>query len=114
MKCPGVGAGFSRADSLVLYLESAAWAATEAGVLACTAAAEARLRRGKPALAKSLGEGIAFAEDPGGGLSFGRSRCAMLAPALRPELPRDTLQEALTRALETAGVDPEYPWKNPT
>lgn len=115
MKCPGFVSGFARADALVLYLERSLWPEVERDLVDCLVQSGARLREGRPALTRPLIGGVGFAEDPGDGQSFGRSRCAILAPALglanaRPEV----LPALLEGALLHAGIDPAEPWIQPT
>lgn len=112
MKCPGQLSGFTRSDALVLYLEASAWPAIEKALLGAMKPLRAKFRRGRPALTRKLGPGLAFAEDPGGGMSFGRSRCTVLAPALLNGLDQAEPQmvETLNHALRGAGIDPKRPW----
>jgi hypothetical protein len=73
--------GFDRRDAAVLLVDrrdrerSLAAAGELAGVLA------SHLDGGAPAMTLPLGEGVAFAEDPGGQESFGLHRCLLIADA---------------------------------
>jgi len=76
---------------------------------------EPRLRPWCPPLTLRLAHGVACADDPGGGLSFGQSRCRMLAVAVhalvdQPTASADAGIEVCLRALSDARVDPERPW----
>jgi hypothetical protein len=67
-----------RRDVAVFYFDrqadlDAAW------VVALRAAVEPHLSPGTPPLAAPLAAGIAWADDPGGGVSFGQVRCRLLA-----------------------------------
>jgi hypothetical protein len=112
MKCPGSKGGFERADALVLYLGRADWPANRPAVLAWAKEIEPLIRPGRPALTLPLAPGIAFAEDPGGGRSFGQDRCAVLAEAITklPERSEDIAAE-LEQAIEAAGILVNEPWR---
>jgi len=112
LKCPGTAAGFARADALVLYLEASGLGPLEKKVRKATAASGVKLGAACPALTKKVADGVALAEDPGDGRSFGRSRCEILAPAVAEAIgqPRH-LAQILRTALLTAGLDPDEPWK---
>lgn len=69
-----------RADAAVLYLDRdhgvrAGWVADLVGAVAPL------LERGAPPLTEAIADGVAWAEDPGGGVSFGQHRSSLLAAA---------------------------------
>jgi hypothetical protein len=110
-------AGYGRRDAGVLYTPRRESAAVSALLPEVRAAVAAHLRPGGPALTKPLAEGLAVAEDPGGGESFGTHRCGLLAEgAIRAfELGVDGTDErvALVEAqFEAAGIDFERPYLN--
>lgn len=114
MKCPGTTAGFARADALVLYLAKDEWPKRQAEVIECLEPLLPNLRAGTPALTQALMPGLAFAEDPGNGMSFGEQRCAILAPAIGALMKEEREPVALlVAALEAGGLDPERPWRRP-
>lgn len=114
MKCPSTIAGFARADALVLYLAEAEWPKREVEAMSCLESLSYALRPGYPALTRPLMPGLAFAEDPGNGMSFGEQRCAILAPAIGALIDQGTDTVAfLVAALSSAGVDSERPWRRP-
>ncbi len=114
MKCPGIAAGFARTDALVLYLSELKTPNRESEVIACLKPLAHKLRAGRPALTRALMPGVAFADDPGNGMSFGEHRCDILASAVSASLTQNLdLVGALVAALRNARVDPEQPWRQP-
>ncbi len=73
---------YTRCDAGVLYTPKRLRARVAALLSPLRAAVAAYLRPGTPALTKALGEGLAVAEDPVGGDSFGMDRCGLLAEAM--------------------------------
>jgi hypothetical protein len=81
-KCLVHGAAYVRADAAVLFVP-ARWYQIAARVLRETRRSVAsHLRPECPLFTKRLAAGLAFAEDPGGGQSFGMHRCTALARAI--------------------------------
>jgi len=113
LKCPGDAALFERHDSLVVYLEEDAWPALEPRIV--RKAAALALPPERPPLTRSVSQGLSFAEDPGGGRSFGELLCQVLAPAVLAMANGETpaSRASLAEALRTAGIDPAAPWKRP-
>lgn len=114
-KCLSHPGAYVRADSAVLFLPRR-WYQIAARFLGTTRlSVHPYLRTGSPLFAKTLGVGLAFAEDPGGGQSFGMHRCAALARAIfevglnRGSLPLAAIEEALAKQ----GVSPLFPYLNP-
>jgi hypothetical protein len=73
--------GYSRCDAGVLYAPRRLRAEVARLLPELLAEVAGHLRPGAPALTKQLAEGLAVAEDPGGGDSFGTHRCGLLAGA---------------------------------
>ncbi len=107
-----------RADRAVLYLPRGAYAQAIAAIDRIYDAVSDHLRPAVPALTKPLAPGVALAEDPGGGVSFGEHRCRLIAIALidghaagsttvRARLDR------LTASLSSSGVCVERPYLMP-
>ncbi|MFO1143057.1 MAG: T3SS effector HopA1 family protein [Amaricoccus sp.] len=119
LKYPASPAATHRVDTLVVYLERNRWDALEPGAVALARRQAAHLRPATPPLARRLALGAACADDPGGGASFGQSRCRALAPAVdalatgRP-VKRASAVAALAAALKSAGIDPARPWEGPS
>lgn len=117
LKCPVWASGFSRVDTLVLYLERAEWHDAQQAFMAAMRELEGQTRPWWPPLTLRLAPGLAFAEDPGNDESFGQCRCRILAPAVATmvehlDAPDERQLDLLQQALAAAGVDPERPWKN--
>jgi len=115
LKCPLSPHDFTRVDSLVVYLEKSCWRAAEPAVRRVIEQVGTRLRPAWPPLTLRIAPGVAFAEDPGGGESFGQSRCRALAPAVLALREAHSARAgdgvaALGDALRAAGIDPQRPW----
>jgi hypothetical protein len=113
LKLPDDPAAFNRVDSAVLYLHGVGPA--DAKRIALVVADQIPLRPGAPAFTQAICTGASWAEDPGGGGSFGEHRCRLLASALlRVSLSgRRTAQakrEAIAEEFLTNGVDPLRPY----
>jgi len=104
-----------RRDTAVFYapLQGAPWLAALFEALAPQLA-----DRAGPPFTEPLSPGIARAEDPGRGLSFGQHRCGLLAAAARarPEALEDAAawREAVSRHFAEQGLDLASPWKGGT
>jgi hypothetical protein len=114
MKCPGADNGFGRADTLVLYTRRDDAEPLEEALVAAVHATGTTLRDGQPALTRRLANGMATADDPGDGQSYGQSRCALLAKVVSEHRHDRALPERLTAALVQAGIDPTEPWRQPS
>jgi len=114
LKCPAIAEGYARVDSLVVYYERA----DEKRVPSLLTDAHARigslLRAPVPPLTQRLAPGLAHAEEPKGGGSFGQSRCHALAGglvnALRRAATREELLASLLEGLHAEGIDSCQPW----
>ena len=73
---------FRRCDAAILYVRQADYAAVWGVLNRLYANVSPYLGAGTPALTKPLAPGVGFAEDPGGGDSFGLQRCLLIAEAL--------------------------------
>jgi hypothetical protein len=100
-----------RRDPAVLYLErsrplDSGWVGTLAQSLA------GLLDGAPPPLTRAVAPGMAWAEDPGGGLSFGEHLCRLLATAAQvPGALSDEAgwRAAVVRAFRSVGLDPDRP-----
>lgn len=108
---------FDRADAGVVYLRRADMPAAMPVVKSVHATLQHDLRPGRPPFARSMGQGLAFAEDPGGRHSFGEHRCQVIAEAVHanPEALSDnaSFHAATVMAFEAAGIDPLAPYLSP-
>jgi hypothetical protein len=84
---------FNRCDAAVLYLQRSDYVTTAAIVATVYRRIAGFLEPSVPALTKPLAPGLGLAEDPGIFVSFGMSRCYLLA-------------EAIVRAAERHATDP--------
>jgi hypothetical protein len=109
---------YTRRDAGLLYTTNRARAEVAALLPALRAAVAPHLRPGTPALTKPLGEGVAVAEDPADGESFGMDRCGLLAEAMVRafERGREGVAERLAlveEAFEERGLAFDSPYLNP-
>ena len=108
-------ASYDRCDSGVLYLRRADWTAARAVVSAVLAEVGPALRGRTPALTKPLAPGLAVAEDPGGGESYGLTRCTQIAEGIARAHEHgveshDERVALVVEALTEAGVDVDAPY----
>jgi hypothetical protein len=108
---------FTRCDAGVLYLPRSAFGAAQPALRDIYAHVETELRSEAPALTKSLGPGLGFAESPAGE-SFGLHRCNLIADGLvrsRTEGRRDVAGrlDCVLACWADAGLDVERPYLNP-
>lgn len=108
-------ASYVRADGGVLYLERRFFHRVRAALLQIHAAVAQYLRPEVPMFTKALAPGLGLAEDPGGGMSFGQSRCRAIASGLWDAFAagaqdRETRLQIVGQALTAAGVDVDRPW----
>lgn len=96
----------NRPDAIVVYLGDDDFEVLKPRL---TAAVEGCVRAGRPPLTASLGPGLGWAQDPGGGISFGERCCQTLAAAFAV-MPRegDPLR-AVTEEFRRVGLRPEAP-----
>jgi len=109
--------GYSRCDAGVLYTPRRLQGEMSDLLPSLRAALAGHLREGAPALTKPLGEGLAVAEDPSNGDSFGMHRCRLLAEAaVRAfELGLESTEEQLglvERCFEAQGLAFDRPYLN--
>ncbi len=114
-KCLTHPGAYIRTDSAVLFVPRR-WYQIAARLLR-----EARhsvaphLRPDSPLFTKPLADGLAFAEDPGNGQSFGMYRCSALARAIREVAPTQGPSKVaeVEEALGRQGVSLLFPYLNP-
>ena len=108
---------YDRCDAGVLYVARSSSAAASDQV-AKVYDAIGPLRDAVPALTKRLASGLAAADDPGNGESFGMHRCGVLAEALMLTVEQqlteiDERMALVTRTFASAGIDLERPHLRP-
>lgn len=118
LKVPWRPEAFERVDTLVLYHARSDGPRVEE--LLCTIHPSVRhaLDARTPPLSRWLADGLALADDPGDGHSFGESRSHAIAPAAiaiarTGSASRDDAIALLSEGLRAAGIDPLRPWANP-
>ncbi len=109
---------YVRADAGVLYVALADAAAAMALLPDLHRAVSASLRPTTPMFTKRLARGVAIAEDPGDGRSFGQHRCQLVAEGLvRAFQDGRTAAEDVTAAVAARFADDglliSRPWLNP-
>jgi class II lanthipeptide synthase len=117
LKVLGDPSGYSRCDAGVLYTPRRRQAEVATLLPALLAEVAEHLKPGAPALTKQLAAGLAVAEDPGGGDSFGTHRCGLIASAAVQafELGIETTAERLDlveQHFDAAGIRFENPYLN--
>jgi HopA1 effector protein family len=110
-------ASYDRCDAGVLYTPRRGLATVAALLPTIRGAVAAHLRPGAPALTKPLAEGLAVADDPPGGDSFGLHRCGLLADGAIAAFERGIATgperlAAVEAHFEEAGVSFERPYLN--
>jgi len=118
LKCLINSAFYTRHDAAVVYVDKRFYRVT-ARVLAGVHAKVARhLRREAPLFAKPLAEGLALAEEPYTGESFGMQRCRVLAEGLLNAHARGARDdgarfEEVERHFNAYGLSLDAPYLNP-
>lgn len=109
-------ASYDRRDAGVLYTPRRGLATVAALLPTIRGAVAAHLRPGAPALTKPLAEGLAVADDPPDGDSFGLHRCGLLADGAIAAFERGVAGAerlaAVEAHFEAAGVSFERPYLN--
>ena len=109
---------FTRCDAAVLYIRKCDYARIAAILERIYGTISQYLKPNTPALARQLAPGLGFAEDPGGGESFGQHRCRIIAEGLvrAYELGTETNHARLDEVIKTfhaAKLNMETPYLNP-
>ncbi|WP_168880029.1 T3SS effector HopA1 family protein [Rhizobium sp. P28RR-XV] len=109
---------YCRADAGVLYLERR-WYRQSTDLLACVYRDVATVLRAEtPMFARPIENGLAAAEDPANGLSFGQDRCHIVAGALWDAFAQGKTSVharalAITAAMRAADLNPLRPHLGP-
>jgi hypothetical protein len=109
---------FCRLDSAVLYVHPFYWEITSRLIPRVYDEVARWLAPGVPMLTKPLRPGLALAESPAGGGSFGQHRCRIVSRAARallasPKASDDARIEELSRQFRNDGFDFSRPYLNP-
>jgi hypothetical protein len=108
---------FARCDAAVLFVPRAMFDGARPALRAVVRQLASRLQSTTPALTKALAAGVALAEDPGAGASFGAHRCRIIAEAVLEETlaahgPRCAGVEAVRAAFTRRGLRLDAPYLN--
>ena len=114
-KCANHKDLYDRADSAVLYLEKQY---VNIGIKILALMIESIkpiLKEAVPLFTKKLYRGISFAEDPGNGMSFGMSRCMMIAEGLletKGNLSQKETVNIIVAKMNDNGINIDHPYLN--
>jgi hypothetical protein len=116
-KCLEMPDLFDRSDAAVLYIAKRHYRIAAAILPDMVSAIRAQLKPHTPLFSKHLASGLALAEDPRTGESFGMNRCRLLAEAVcRAQEQGGSSAEArlleIERSFEAAGLSLDRPWLN--
>ncbi len=102
---------YVRADAGVLYVERLYYAQAAGAVVTVHRAMQAHLRAETPMFTKVMAPGLGLAEDPRNGMSFGQSRCRLVARGLwDSHQGGGAREEAVAAAFRSRGFDPARPY----
>ncbi len=109
---------YHRADAGVIYLRRRYRARVEAVIGRIYSSVASGLRPEVPLFTKRLADGLGFAEDPSGSLSFGEHRCQLVAESLwqsflSGQVDRCRRADALAAAFIRQSLDPLRPHLGP-
>lgn len=104
-----------RPDALVVYIRDSDAPVVLPAMLELHPSVRELLRTPSPRLTLHLAKGLGFAEDPGGGESFGQNRCRLVAQALGATAGEAEAHRvrAVAEHLSFTGVDLERPYLRP-
>ena len=118
LKLPVDSTGYDRPDAAVLYVGDEDAMAVRALLPGLWCALRHGLHPDVPALTLRLADGLAFAEQPDGGASFGMHRMGLLADAIVAVVATGVSSRSRRIALVldrlvASGIDPARPYLNP-
>jgi hypothetical protein len=118
MKCLTNTAFYTRNDAAVLYVDKRFFRITARVLEGIYEEVSRHLRPDAPLFTKRLADGLALAEEPYTGESFGMQRCRILAEAVLSAHARGIRDEAsrlaeVERHFAAYGLTPEAPYLNP-
>jgi HopA1 effector protein family len=117
-KCLAYTELYERFDAAVLFVGRRRWDIAALLIAEIYPRLKAHLRPDIPLFTKRLAPGLALAEDPASGESFGTSRCRLIAEGLWQAYQRGLQTESarvdeIANAFRRAGIALEHPWLNP-
>jgi hypothetical protein len=109
---------YRRNDAAILYLTRDDLSRAASSIERIVREVRHHLLPGVPALTKQLAPGLALAEDPRNGESFGLHRCRLLAEAFIEAAEREVdepadLLDAVAERFQQEGIDLSHPYLNP-
>jgi hypothetical protein len=118
IKCLTNSAFYTRNDSAVLYVDKRFYAVTSRVLAGVYEEVTRHLRPETPLFTKRLADGLALAEEPYTGESFGMQRCRILAEGLLAAHARDMRDDAsrleeVERHFAAYGLTLDAPYLNP-
>lgn len=116
MKCPSQPELFGRRDSIVLYLSPAVWTHVKAELRDAHSRVAPLLRPSTPPFTLWLGRGVALAQDPGNGYSFGETMAWAVADGVLSAHAaglhnEDEWLSRMAERLIANGVSPLHPYR---
>jgi hypothetical protein len=115
LKCPAQVSLFGRRDSVVLYIAHDAWTFVKGDLKDVHQEIADQLSAPTPPMTLMLGRGVALAEDPGNGHSFGETMAWAAADGVLAVLTAglvdvERVLDTLTTQLPANGVSPVRPF----
>lgn len=109
---------YTRADAGVLYIEKVYFTRIRNAVNDIYNQIKDHLKPEVPMFTKRLYDGLGLAEDPGNGMSFGMSRCKILAKSLcncyeKGYSDMESRMSVFASSFEEEGINPELPYLEP-
>jgi hypothetical protein len=117
-KCLAYPELYDRFDAGVLFVGRRRWDITALLVAELYPRFAQYMKPEIPSFTKQLAPGLALAEDPGSGDSFGTSRCRLIAEGVwqayqRGQHTEDARLDEIAAAFTRAGLSLSHPWLNP-
>jgi hypothetical protein len=110
LKCAVQRESYTRADVAILFLPSDELELLQSVVDEVREAIAPVLRAGTPPLTLRVGRGVAVADDPGTGESFGEHRCRLIAEGILAAPSRERQPAAIAERFLEEGVPPDRPY----
>jgi hypothetical protein len=106
---------YTRPDAAVLYVAKDDWRRAAPELVAAHSELGKYLKDGAPLFTFPVGSGVALAEDPGSGESFGTDRCSLVAEGLWDAFVDGRssdaeLEDAVMSRFRSRGIPPETPY----
>jgi hypothetical protein len=113
-KIANAPSAYKRADAGIIYLDKSHFEKVRSCLVQTYTLIEDMLRDEVPLFTKLIAPGLSVAEDPADGLSFGKSRCALVAQVLlriaNGQISVDAFENAIDQEFQARGLDAEKPF----